>query len=78
MTKTLEDVKSDMSDLYDELRKSEVEIKLAAELANIAGKFLKAEQLMLAREHFEANRMQPRRIGTETGGPVVPQLDAAE
>jgi len=57
--KTLDDVKSDMSTLFEELRKGKVEIKMAAELANITGKFLKAEQLMLAREIFEASRPQP-------------------
>jgi hypothetical protein len=57
MTKTLNDVKSDMSALYEELRGGKVEIKVAAELANITGKFLKAEQLQLAREIFENNRV---------------------
>jgi hypothetical protein len=57
--KTLDDVKADMSDLYEELRAGKVEIKQAAELANITGKYLKAEQLMLAREIFEANTAPP-------------------
>ena len=51
--KTLDDVKQDMSTLYDEVRGGTVELKTASELANIAGKFLKAEQLQLAREIFE-------------------------
>lgn len=55
-TKTLDDVKADMSLLYEELRAGTVEIKQAAELANITGKYLKAEQLKLAREIFTANR----------------------
>lgn len=72
MTKTLEDVKTDMSTLYEELRGGEVEIKLAAELANITGKYLKAEQLGLAREIFEANR------ASLLAKPQAPQLkDAA-
>ena len=37
-----------MSTLYDELRSGKIELKMAAELANIAGKYLKAEQLDLA------------------------------
>ena len=53
--KTLNDIKQDMSTLYDELRGGAVEIKLAAELANVAGKYLKAEQLELAREIFMSN-----------------------
>lgn len=72
--KTLEDVKADMSALYEELRKGEVEIKMAAELANITGKYLKAEQLKLAREVFEANKAQPLVLTRQ----AEPQLVAAE
>jgi hypothetical protein len=54
--KTLNDIKSDMSRLYDELQSGTCELKTASELANIAGKFLKAEQLDLAREIFMAGR----------------------
>jgi hypothetical protein len=50
--KTLNDVKKDMSTLYDELRAGSVELKTASELANIAGKYLKAEQLDLATSIF--------------------------
>ena len=50
--KTLEDVKQDMSLLYDQVKNGVVEVKTAAELANIAGKYLKAEQLQLARDIF--------------------------
>ena len=50
--KTLNDIKSDMSTLYDELRAGTVELKTASELANIAGKYLKAEQLDLATAIF--------------------------
>ena len=50
--KTLSDIKQDMSDLYDQVRAGQVDIKTAGELANISGKFLKAEQLELAREIF--------------------------
>ena len=54
--KTLNDIKADMSRLYDELQAGTCELQTASELANIAGKFLKAEQLDLAREIFLSNR----------------------
>lgn len=50
--KSLADIKQDMSTLYDELRAGKVELKTAAELANISGKYLKAEQLELAKQIF--------------------------
>lgn len=50
--KTLDDIKRDMSVLYEEVNSGTTEVKVAAELANIAGKYLKAEQLQLAREMF--------------------------
>lgn len=50
--KTLDDIKLDMSTLYDQVNDGNTELKAAAELANIAGKYLKAEQLQLAREIF--------------------------
>lgn len=53
--KNLNDIKSDMSALYDELKGGKVDVKIAAELANISGKYLKAEQLQLAREIFIRN-----------------------
>ena len=54
--KTLSDIKQDMSDLYDQVRAGQVDLKTAGELANISGKFLKAEQLQLAREIFLSNK----------------------
>ena len=51
--KSIDDIKQDMSELYDRLKEGQLELKLASELANIAGKNLKAEQLKLAREIFE-------------------------
>jgi len=54
-TKTVADIKRDMSELYEQLKNRQVDIKVAAELANITGKFLKAEQLELAREIFLNN-----------------------
>lgn len=62
MTKTLEDVKADMSDLYEQVKGGEADLKLASELANITGKFLKAEQLKLAREVFEHNKPQQLKL----------------
>lgn len=62
--KSLKDVQQDMSDLYDAVRNGAVDTKHASELANIAGKYLKAEQLLLAREVFTAN-MQQRVISAE-------------
>lgn len=61
--KTLDDVKSDMSELYEQVRNGECDLKLAGELANITGKYLKAVQLELAQEVFMAN--QPARVTIE-------------
>ena len=54
--KNLCDIKQDMSELYEALKAGTVDLKVASELANISGKFLKAEQLQLAREVFMENR----------------------
>lgn len=51
--KTLDDIKRDMSHLYESLKSGETKREDAAELANVAGKFLKADQLQLARQIFE-------------------------
>lgn len=66
--KTLNDVKQDMSDLYDELRAGKLELKTASELANIAGKFLKAEQLDLATTIFLSGR--PTKLVSPSPDPV--------
>ena len=50
--KSLDDVKADMSALYNQVRDGVCDLKLAAELANITGKYLKAVQLDLATEIF--------------------------
>lgn len=60
--KTLNNIKQDMSELYEELRSGNCELKTASELANIAGKFLKAEQLDLAREIFLSGKPRPLEI----------------
>jgi len=57
MISNLEDVKTAMAALYDEVKAGKTELKKASELANIAGKYLKAEALQLAREIFVS---QPR------------------
>ena len=54
--KTLDDIKRDMSELYEALKTGYVDLKVASQLANISGKFLKAVQLQLAREVFLENR----------------------
>jgi hypothetical protein len=54
-TKTLEDVKADMSELYEQLKSGDCDLKLAGELANITGKYLKACQLELATDIFLSN-----------------------
>ena len=53
--KSLNDIKADMSALYDAVKDGQTDLKTAAELANIAGKFLKAEQLDLATAIFLEN-----------------------
>ncbi len=63
--KSLDDVKQDMSSLYDEVKNGTVELKHAAELANIAGKYLKAEQLQLAREIFVSEKKQLKLVKKE-------------
>lgn len=66
-TKTLDDIQADMSELYETLKDGTTELKRAAELANIAGKFLKAEQLKLAREIFLAQTNRITRVGEVAG-----------
>lgn len=69
--KTLDDIKRDMSVLYESVNDGTVEIKTASELANIAGKFLKAEQLQLAREIFTSGKVTP-------GLPLAAERQAAQ
>jgi hypothetical protein len=57
--KTLKDIKQDMSELYEVLKAGQVDIKVASELANISGKFLKAEQLEFAKEVFRGRQVRP-------------------
>jgi len=65
--KNLNDIKHDMSMLYDEVRSGTTELKTAAELSNIAGKFLKAEQLQLAREIFQGGLGKKIEVLTNNG-----------
>lgn len=68
MPKSLHDVKEDMSALYDQLKAGTVDMKVASEMSNVAGKFLKAEQLILAREVFESSLSTGAgRIGRNNG-----------
>jgi len=61
-TKSLNDVMADMSQLYEAVKTGDVDVKLASELANITGKYLKAVQLDFAKEVFASNKMsQPAR-----------------
>ncbi len=58
--KSLHDIKQDMSTLYDAVESGSTDLKVASELANIAGKYLKAEQLELAREIFLHHQRRQR------------------
>lgn len=58
--KSLDDVKRDMSALYDQVRDGTCDLKLAGELANITGKYLKAVQLDLATEIFLSHNPDSR------------------
>ena len=53
--KTLADVKADMSELSEQVKAGDCDLRLAGELANITGKYLKAVQLELATEVFMSN-----------------------
>lgn len=66
-TKTLDDVKADMSTLYDQVRDGTTDLKVASELANITGKYLKAVQLDFAREIFLANKPEQKALTDERG-----------
>ena len=63
--KTLNNIKKDLSTLYDELQSGQIELKTASELANIAGKLLKAEQLDLAREVFLSGKTKQLTLENE-------------
>lgn len=54
--KSLDDVKEEMSKLYDQVANGSCDLKHADTLANIAGKYLKAEQLQLAKDIFLADK----------------------
>lgn len=49
-----ENIQDNMSTLYSELKNGEVKREDAAELANIAGKWLKARALALAEREFDS------------------------
>jgi hypothetical protein len=54
--KKLETIQEKMEKLYSDLNAGNVELKVAAGLTNIVGKYLKAEQLIIAREVMEKNK----------------------
>jgi hypothetical protein len=56
--KSLTDVKTDMSELYEQVKAGTCDLKLAAELANITGKYLKAAQLEFAKEVYLDRRVE--------------------
>lgn len=58
-TKSLEDVKADMSEQYELVKAGRMDFKLSAELSNIAGKYLKAYALEYA-EKLYADNLQLR------------------
>lgn len=60
----MDEVKQNMRTLYGEVRAGKTDLKTASELANIAGKFLKAEQLKLAREIFVNDKAITRQVAT--------------
>lgn len=59
---SLKDVQKEMSALYKEVREGRTDLHTADSLANIAGKFLKAEQLQLARDIFLDGKKAPPQI----------------
>lgn len=57
-TKSLADVKADMSELYEAVKAGSIDLRTAAEMTNITGKYLKAAHLEMAREIY-LSRMTP-------------------
>jgi len=53
MIQSLDDVKSEMASLFDDLRAERIKREDASELANIAGKYLKADSNQIARAMLE-------------------------
>jgi hypothetical protein len=62
--KSLDEVQEKMAALYEQVESGAVERKVADSLANIAGKYLKAEQLKFAREVFGRKQSPPAITGT--------------
>jgi len=65
-TKSLNDVMADMSRLYEAVKTGDVDVKLASELANITGKYLKAVQLDFAKEVFASNKSNVKALPDAT------------
>lgn len=56
---THEDVQRDLEDIFRGIRDESIQLKKASEMNNTVGKWLKADALKLAWEHFRADRPQP-------------------
>lgn len=56
MRDILDEVTGNMRELYEGVRSEGTDLKTADSLANIAGKILKAQQLILAREMFVSDQ----------------------
>jgi DNA repair protein RadC len=67
---TMQDIRNTMAKLYRDLESGEIDLKTASELANITGKFLKAEQLELARNIFLNNQHKPVVIDAQSEGGI--------
>lgn len=55
MPKTMDDIKQDMTDLYERVKAGTIDLKVAKTLAQVTQANLKAEQLKLNRQVFESD-----------------------
>lgn len=75
--KLILDVEAEMSALYDAVRAGTVDLETARELSNIAGRYLRAVQLKLAREAFAADNEKlrfAREVVAKNGLPALAGL----
>jgi len=73
--KTLDDLNTDLSQLYDGLKSGQIELPVAQELANIGGKLIKVQALMWAKEVFAADPRTGGRLVREEQ-PALPEKPA--
>jgi hypothetical protein len=73
--KTLDDLNTDLSQLYDGLKSGQIELPVAQELANIGGKLFKVQALMWAKEVFAADPRTGGRLVREEQ-PALPEKPA--